>query len=68
MPLKTLALLLSSPERKIEETMVRKIFTTFIQLMYKVFRDMEAVMFPTRRVETILAQSVQDDEKCSLYC
>ena len=46
--IKTLTLLLSSPERKIEETMVRQIFTTLIQLMYKIFRDMDTVMFPTR--------------------
>ena len=46
--LKTLALLLSSPDRKIEQTQVRKIFTTYIQLMFKVFRDMETMMFPNR--------------------
>lgn len=46
--LKTLAVLLSSPDRKIEETQVRKIFTTYIQLMYKIFRDMQTVMFPKR--------------------
>ena len=40
--------LLSSPQRRIEETYIRRIFTTFIQLMYKVFRDMETVMFPTK--------------------
>ena len=44
--IKTLAALLSSPDRKIEETQVRKIFTTYIQLMYKIFRDMQTVMFP----------------------
>lgn len=46
--IKTLAALLSSPDRKIEETQVRKIFTTYIQLMYKIFRDMQTVMFPER--------------------
>lgn len=46
--LKNLAALLSSPDRKIEETQVRKIFTTYIQLMYKIFRDMQTVMFPER--------------------
>jgi len=45
---KTLAVLLSSPDRKIEQTQVRKIFTTYIQLMFKVFRDMETMMFPNR--------------------
>lgn len=48
--LKTLATLLSSPTKSIETTMISKIFTTFIQLMYKVFRDMEEVMFPPRSV------------------
>ena len=38
--LKTLAALLSSPDRKIEQTLVRKIFTIFIQLLIKIFRDM----------------------------
>ena len=46
--LKALAVLLSSPDRKIEQTQVRKIFTTYIQLMFKVFRDMETMMFPNR--------------------
>lgn len=46
--IKTLAALLSSPGRKIEQTQVRIIFTTHIQLMYKIFRDMQAVMFPNR--------------------
>ena len=32
----------------IKGTAVRDIFTTFIQLMYKIFREMEDVMFPTR--------------------
>jgi len=48
--IKTLAVLLSTPERRVEETMIRKIFTTYIQLIYKVFRDMETVMFPTREL------------------
>lgn len=45
---KTLAVLLSSPQKSIEETMIRKIITTYIQLMYKIFRDMETIMFPTK--------------------
>ena len=45
---KTLAALLSTPERKIEPSHVRKIFTTFIQLMYVTFRDMQNFMFPQR--------------------
>ena len=46
--LKTLAALLSSPDRKIEQTLVHNILTTYIQLMYKIFRDMQTVMFPER--------------------
>ena len=48
--LRTMATLFSSPTRSIERTTICKIFTTFIQLMYKVFRDMEDVMFPPRSV------------------
>lgn len=44
----TLAVLLSSPQRRVSATTIRKIFTTYIQLMYKVFRDMETVMFPPK--------------------
>ena len=36
--LKTMAALLSTPVRKIEETQVRKIFTTFLQLIYDIQR------------------------------
>lgn len=46
--IKTLAALLSSPEKKIWETQVRRIFTTYIQLMYKTFRDMQNYLFPQR--------------------
>ena len=46
--LKTLAALLSTPERKIDPSYVRKMFTTFIQLMYVTFRDMQKFMFPER--------------------
>ena len=46
--IKSLAVILSTPNRTIKETLVRKIFTTYIQLLYKVFRDMQDVMFPTR--------------------
>ena len=45
-----MAILLSSPTKSIESTMISKISATFIQLMYKVFRDMEEVMFPSRSV------------------
>ena len=43
--IQTLAFLLSTPEKQISETTVRTIFTTFIQHMFKIFRDMEYVMF-----------------------
>ena len=46
--IKTLSVLLSTPDKPIKGTAVRDIFTTFIQLMYKIFREMEDVMFPTR--------------------
>ena len=46
--IKSLAVILSTPNRTIKETLVWKIFTTYIQLLYKVFRDMQDVMFPTR--------------------
>ena len=46
--IKTLSVLLSTPDKPIKGTAVLDIFTTFIQLMYKIFREMEDVMFPTR--------------------
>ena len=46
--LKTLSALLSTPDRKIEPSHVQNIFTTFIQLMYVTFRDMQNFMFPQR--------------------
>ena len=45
--LKTVSILLGSPKKSVEQTIIRKIFTTFVQFMYKVFRDMETVMFPS---------------------
>ena len=45
---KTLSALLSTADRKIERSHVRKIFTTFIQLMYVTFQDMQNFMFPQR--------------------
>ena len=45
---KTMAVLLSSDDRTLKETTIRKFFTTYLQVMYKIFRDMETVMFPTR--------------------
>ena len=46
--LKTLAALLSTPERKIEQSHVRKLFITFIQLMCVTFREMQTFMFLQR--------------------
>ena len=46
--LKTLAALLSTPERKIDPSYVCKIFTTLLQLLYVTFRDMQQFMFPQR--------------------
>ena len=43
-----MAVLLSSDDRTVKETTIRKFFTTYIQVMYKIFRDMETIMFPTR--------------------
>lgn len=48
--LETMAVMLSTPQRKIEKSMIGKIFTTFIQLIYKIVRDMDVVMFPQRAV------------------
>ena len=44
--LKTLAALFSTPERKIDPSYVRKILTTFLQVIYLTFRDMQHFMFP----------------------
>ena len=41
---KTMAVLLSSDDRTVKETTIRKFFTTYIQVMYKIFRDMETIM------------------------
>ena len=46
--LKTLAAFLSTLERKIDPSYVRKIFTTFVQLMYVTLRDMQQFVFPQR--------------------
>ena len=50
---KTLSALISTPDRKIEQSHVRKIFTTFIQLIYVTFRDMQnfvSTEVPTKQV------------------
>ena len=48
--IESLAVLLSTPQRTIEATLIRRIFTTFIQFIYKVVRDLKYVMFPTRDI------------------
>lgn len=48
--IKTMSIMLSTPDKKIKDTSIREIFTTFIQLMYKVFRDMSRVMFPPKEI------------------
>lgn len=45
---KTMSILLSTPEKKISQWSLRNIFTTYIQLIYNIFRDMEYVMFPSK--------------------
>ena len=48
--IKTMSILLSTPDKQIKETSIRDIFTTYIQLMYKIFRDMRRVMFPSKEL------------------
>ena len=50
--LKTLAALLSTPDRIIWETQVRRIFTTYIQLMYKTFREIVSTEVSPQEVPT----------------
>ena len=40
--------LLSCPDKTIKETSIRTIFTTYIQLMYKIIREMNHVIFPAK--------------------
>ena len=46
--LETIAALLSTPNRKINLYRIGKIFTTYNQLTYVIFRDMQNLMFPER--------------------
>ena len=46
--LETIAALLSTPNRNINFSYIGEIFTTYIQLMYVIFRDMQNFMFPDR--------------------
>ena len=68
--IKTMSVLLSSPDRPVKETMIRKIFTTYIQLMYKIFRDMETMMFPTRDQMSSLPKVFKSMEniRCIVDC
>lgn len=47
-PFKTMSILLSTPEKAISQWSLRNKFTTYIQLLYKIFSDMEYVMFPSK--------------------
>ena len=66
---KTLAAFLSTPERKIEQSHVRKIFTTFIQLMYVTVQG-HAKLYVSTEVPTkqLPPKSVQDHEKDKVHC
>ena len=46
--IKTLSHLLSCPDKTIQETSIRTIFTTYIKLMYKIIREMSHVIFPPK--------------------
>ena len=46
--IKTLSHLLSCPDKTIQETSIRTIFTTYIKLMYKIIREMSHVIFPAK--------------------
>ena len=46
--IKTMSCLLSCSDREIKETTIRTIFTTYIQLVYKIFREMSRVIFPSK--------------------
>ncbi|XP_020912312.1 uncharacterized protein LOC110250056 [Exaiptasia diaphana] len=48
--IKTMSILLSTPDKQIKETSIRDVFTTYMQLMYRVFRDMSKVMFPSKEI------------------
>ena len=69
--IKTLSHLLSCPYKTIKETTIRTIFTTYIQLMFKIFRQMERVMFPSkeklRRFLPKIFKTIKN-VRCSVDC
>ena len=69
--LNTIAALLSTPNRKINFSYIGKIFTTFIQLMYVIFRDMQNFMFQCKKRWTSLHDSYSSWHlyicRCLLY-
>ena len=69
--IRTLSLLLSSTDKEIKDSYIRVIFTTFIQLMYKIFRQMEMVMFPSRQLLSRFLPRVfktLKNVRCSIDC
>lgn len=69
--IKTMSYLLSSPDKHIKESYIRVIFTTFIQLMYKIFRQMDTVMFPSRQLLSRFLPRVfktLKNVRCSIDC
>ena len=69
--IKTMSLLLSCPGKEIKETSIRDIFTTFIQMMYKIFRQMNKVMFPSRdKLRKYLPKvfKTMKNTRCSVDC
>lgn len=69
--IKTLSHLLSCPSKTIKETTIRTIFTTYIQLIYKIFRQMNHVIFPgkeqLRRYLPKVFKTIKN-VRCSVDC
>lgn len=69
--LRNLAVLLSTLDRGIEQTQLRKIFTTYTQLMSKTFRDMHSDMFPQRsQLRKFLPKvfKIRKNIRCAVEC
>ena len=65
------AMILSAPDRTIKETQIRRIFTTYIQFMFKVSWDMRDVMFTIRgKLKRYLAKAFNTlkDVLCVVDC
>ena len=65
-----MSLLLSTPGKQIKDTSISEIFTTFTQLMYKVFRDMRKIMFPSKEIRRFLPRVFKTIKgiRCSVNC